>query len=89
MCVVGSDWAGDAHPEWQNNLSLALKLREKLNGECENICRPVYLKPNTYNQELAPYSLLIEVGAEGNSLTEAQRSAELLAKTLVSLFDEI
>ena len=82
MCVVGSDWAGDTHPDWQNNLSLALKLREKLNVECENICRPVYLKPNTYNQEISPYSLLIEVGAEGNSLAEAQRSAELLAEVL-------
>ena len=89
MCVVGSDWAGDTHPEWENNLSLALKLREKLNGECENICRPVYLKPNTYNQELAPFSLLVEVGAEGNSLIEAQRSAKLLADTLVSLLEEI
>lgn len=89
MCVVGSDWAGDTHPEWENNLSLALKLRERLNSECENICRPVYLKPNTYNQELSPYSLLIEIGAEGNSLEEAERSAKLLAKTLVSLFDEI
>lgn len=89
MCVVGSDWAGDTHPEWENNLSLALKLRERLNGECENICRPVFLKANTYNQELAPYSLLVEVGAEGNSLEEAQRSTELLAKAIVSLFDEI
>ena len=89
MCVVGSDWAGDTHPNWQNNLSLALKLREKLNGACENICRPVYLKPNTYNQEISPYSLLIEVGAEGNSLEEAERSAKLLARTIVSLFDEI
>ena len=89
MCVVGSDWAGDTHPEWENNLSLALKLRERLNDECESICRPVFLKPNTYNQELAQYSLLVEVGAEGNSLEEAQRSAELLAKSIVSLFDEI
>ena len=89
MCVVGSDWAGDTHPEWENNLSLALKLRERLNGECENICRPVFLKPNTYNQELAPFSLLVEVGAEGNSLEEAERSAELFAKALGSLFDEI
>ncbi len=89
MCVVGSDWAGDTHPEWENNLSLALKLRKTLNGECPNICRPVYLKPNTYNQELAPYSLLVEVGAEGNSLIEAQRSAKLLAEALVTLLKEI
>ena len=89
MCVVGSDWAGDDCPDWENNLSLALKLRSSLNSQCENICRPVFLKPNTYNQELAPFSLLLEVGASGNSLEEAQRSAELIGKSLVTLVQEI
>ena len=89
MCVVGSDCAGDDCPDWENNLSLALKLRSSLNSQCENICRPVFLKPNTYNQELAPFSLLLEVGASGNSLEEAQRSAELIGKSLVTLVQEI
>lgn len=89
MCVVGSSWEGDSCPNWENNLSLALKLRESLNGQCENICRPVFLKGHTYNQEIAPYSLLIEVGASGNSLEEAYRSAELIGKALADLVDKI
>ena len=89
MCVVGSDWAGDACPNWENNLSLALKLRGLLNDECENICRPVFLKGNTYNQELAPFSLLIEVGASGNSIEEARRSAALLAQSIAKLISQI
>ncbi len=89
MCVVGSDWEGENCPQWEDNLSLALKLRQKLNAECENICRPVYLKSHTYNQEIAPYSLLLEVGASGNSLSEALRSAELLAYKLCELVGEI
>ncbi len=89
MCVVGSDWEGEKCPQWENNLSLALKLRENLNDECENICRPVFLKSHTYNQEIAPYSLLIEVGSSGNSMAEAQRSAELLARELCELIKEI
>ncbi len=89
MCVVGSEWEGSAYPNWERNLSLALKLRENLNQKCENICRPVFLKSHTYNQEIAPYSLLIEVGADGNSLTEAQRSAELLSRSLCELIKEI
>ena len=85
MCVVGSDWAGDSHDDWEKNLALALKLRELLNQEKGNLCRPVYLKGNTYNQEIAPYSLLLEVGSSGNSLEEACRSAEIIAEKLCVL----
>ncbi|MBE6576743.1 MAG: hypothetical protein E7653_01225 [Ruminococcaceae bacterium] len=89
MCVVGSDWGGQECANWENNLSLALKLREKLNQECDNICRPTNLKPSTYNQEISKFSLLIEVGSSGNSLSEAQRSAALLGEKLCELMKEI
>ena len=82
MCVVGSDWGGQENPNWQGNLSLALKLREDLNQTYQNLCRPAYLKSSTYNQELAPYSLLLEIGSSGNSLEEAQRAAVLVADSL-------
>ncbi len=85
MCVVGSDWGGDACPAWQNNLSLALKLRDSLNAKYVNLCRPTYLRASTYNQELAPYSLLLELGASGNSLAEAKRAAALVAQELLPL----
>lgn len=89
MCVVGSDWAGDKCPEWENNLSLALKLRKEINSAYGNICRPPFLKGNTYNQEIAPYSLLLEFGAEGNSLEEAIVSAHLVGEKLASLISQI
>ena len=85
MCVVGSDWAGDECPQWENNLSLALKLRRELNSQYGNICRPAFLKGHTYNQEIAPYSLLLEIGSQGNSLEEAVLSARLVAQELSSL----
>jgi len=89
MCVVGSDWGGDKHDNWQNNLSLALKLREKLNSEYVNLCRPTDLRPNTYNQELSSYSLLLEIGSCGNSLSEALRAAELVAYELIGLIAQM
>ncbi|MGM9682164.1 MAG: stage II sporulation protein P, partial [Eubacteriales bacterium] len=85
MCVVGSDWGGDSCPSWQKNLSLALKLRDRLNGKYTNLCRPVSLRSSTYNQELAPYSLLLEVGASGNNIDEAKHSAKLVAQELCEL----
>ncbi|MBQ9085826.1 MAG: stage II sporulation protein P [Clostridia bacterium] len=89
MCVVGSNWGGEENPNWEKNLALALKLRERLNTQCENICRPAYLRSSTYNQELSPYSLLLEMGASGNSLEEAQRSAYLIAEALADLWSEL
>lgn len=89
MCVVGSDWAGDVCSNWEDNLSLALKLREGINEKYGNLCRPVYLKGNTYNQELSKYSLLIEVGSSGNSLEEALRSASAAAEVLTELIRQI
>lgn len=82
MCVVGSDWSGSKCDNWENNLALALQLREKLNSKYTSLCRPAYLRSSTYNQELAPYSLLLEVGACGNSLEEAKRAAALVATEL-------
>jgi len=82
MCVVGSDWGGEENPNWEGNLALALQLRERLNTKCERLCRPVYLRSSTYNQELAPYSLLLEIGASGNSLEEALRSVRFIAEAL-------
>ena len=89
MCVVGSSWGGDENPNWEGNLALALQLRQRLNQTYENICRPPYLKSSTYNQELAPYSLLLEVGASGNSLAEAKRSANAIAKILAELIPNL
>ena len=89
MCVVGSDWEGDGCPSWQNNLSLALKLRQYMNTQYGNVCRPPFLKGHTYNQEIAPYSLLLEIGSEGNSLEEAIFSARLVGEALSNLVSEI
>ncbi len=86
MCVVG---ASDECAYWQNNLSLALKLRDALNSKYGSICRPPYLRSSTYNQDLTPYSLLLEMGASGNSLPEAKRSAKLVAEEIANLLNQI
>ncbi|MBE6596427.1 MAG: hypothetical protein E7641_02045 [Ruminococcaceae bacterium] len=89
MCVVGSDWGGESCPNWEGNLSLALKLRSALNQKYNNLCRPTYLRPSTYNQELAPFSLLLEIGASGNDLDEAKRAAVLVGYELAPLINSI
>ena len=85
MCVVGSNYNGTDHPDWQDNLSLALKFRTALNDKYENISRPVYLRSSAYNQQYAPLSVLLEVGASGNTLSEAKNAAILAAEVLADI----
>jgi len=84
-CTVGSDWAGDSYENWQDNLSLALKLRELLNLKYSNLCMPVELSPYTFNQELSRYSMTIKIGSSGNSIDEARAAAELIGENLVEI----
>ncbi|MBE7002632.1 MAG: hypothetical protein E7421_08120 [Ruminococcaceae bacterium] len=85
MLVVGTDYSGLEHPSWQENLSLALKLQTQLETLCPGICRNINLRSQRFNQDLSPGSMLIEVGASGNTQEEALRTAELLAQGILSL----
>ncbi|MBR2937186.1 MAG: stage II sporulation protein P [Oscillospiraceae bacterium] len=85
MLVVGTDYSGLDHPQWRENLSLALKLQTQLEGLCPGICRNINLRTQRFNQDLSPGALLIEVGSSGNSRQEALRSAGVLAEAILSL----
>lgn len=85
MFVVGTDHGGFIHPNWQENLSLALKLQTQIEGLCDGICRNINLRSQRFNQDLSGGSLLVEIGASGNTKEEALRSAEILAQGILSL----
>lgn len=85
MMVVGTDGSGLSHPDWQVNLALALKLNVLLEQENPGITRPVSLRNQRFNMDLTPASLLIEVGAAGNTLEEARIAANALAAGILKL----
>ena len=85
MMVVGTDASGLTHPEWEQNLSLAVKLQTVLERQAPGITRPITLRAQRFNQDLSPGALLVEVGAAGNSRAEALRAAEILAKGILEL----
>ena len=82
MLVVGTDEGGLTHPNWQENLANALKLQSVLQGQYPALCRKVDLRTERFNQHATPGSLLIEVGTNGNTLTQAKASAKLLADAI-------
>ena len=84
MFVLGTDKRLN-HPDWEQNLSLALKLQVLLEKENPGICRDLTLSKNRYNQHLGAYALLIEIGAAGNKLEEAKIAARELAEAIAQL----
>lgn len=85
MMVMGSDAAGQAHPNWRENLSLALKLQVQLERLAPGITRPIDLRSQRFNQDMSPGALLIEVGSAGNTHPEALAAADLLGQALAQL----
>lgn len=85
MLVMGTDTGGLKHPHWQENLSLGLKLQAQLERQVPGITRSLSLRSQRFNQDLTKGSLLIEMGAAGNSHAEALRAAEQLAAAIIAL----
>ena len=84
MFVLGTD-KRLSHPDWEQNLSLALKLQVLLEKENPGICRSVTLSKNRYNQHLGKYALLVEIGAAGNTLDQAKLAARELGEAIAAL----
>lgn len=85
--VMGSDY--DA---WQTNLHLAVAVQKQLMDEHPTLMRPITVRNYPYNQDLCTGSLLVEIGAAGNSLDEALYAAQWFAKgfaeTLLATADQ-
>ena len=80
MIVMGTNY--DTYEEY---LSLGLKLHTQLERMYPGITRPLQLRAARFNQDLCPGSLLIEIGAAGNTQAEAQRAANALAQAVAAL----
>lgn len=85
MLVMGTDEGGLYHPNWQDNLSCALKLQSMLLGTYPSVCRDLLLRQSRYNQHRTPCSMLVEIGASGNTLLQAQNTARLFAEAVSRL----
>ena len=80
MIVLGTN-----HENYEDNLSLGLKLHAQLEETYPGIMRPLQLRAQRFNQDLCPGALLIEVGAAGNSHGEARMAAQALAEAIAAL----
>ena len=77
MLFVGTDASGLEHPNWRQNLSLAVYIQNAVSSKYPSLMRPVQLVKYRYNQHLTPGSMIIEVGSNGNTLQEALAAIRL------------
>ena len=85
MLVMGTNAGGLNHPDWQENLSVALKLQALLERNHPGICRPIHLRTERFNQDLSGGGMIVEVGAAGDTLEEALVAARAFAESIVAL----
>lgn len=82
MFVIGTNDGGGKHPNWKNNLKFAVKVQEKANEMYPGLFRAINLRSATFNQRVGEAASIIEVGATGNTLEEAEASMKYLAEVL-------
>lgn len=85
MLVVGTNGAGLEHPEWEKNMKLALRLEYEMNRSYPSLARPVGASEYRYNQHMTSGSLIVEVGAAGNTLSESVEAVRYFADVYASV----
>lgn len=89
MFVIGTNAGGLEHPNWRENMKLALKFQSRICEKYPNLMRGVNLRKERFNGHTTYGSMIIEVGSSGNTIEEAIRGARYgateIAKFLKSL----
>lgn len=79
LMIVGTNDLGQDHPNWTQNLALAVRIQQQLDSAAPTLARPITLRSSSFNQQLSCGFLLVEVGSHGNTLQEALRAGRLFA----------
>lgn len=85
MFVIGTDGGGLEHPNWNQNLKLAIKIQEKANEMYPGLFRPIIIRNSRYNQHVTNGASIIEVGATGNTLDQCILSMQCLANVFAEV----
>lgn len=75
------------NPYIQDNLAFSMQMQLAAAKKYPGFTRRIYLKSYRYNMHLMPKYLLIEAGAQTNTVKEMQRSMKVLADLLDAVMD--
>ena len=86
-CNAHDDW--EDFPNWRDNLRLMLRVQQKAAERYPELARPLNFSTSKYNMNATPGSMLIEVGTEVSTVSEATYSGKLLGEVLAETFDSL
>ncbi|MBR1823138.1 MAG: stage II sporulation protein P [Ruminococcus sp.] len=89
MMISGCDDGTMGMPNCMENYHFACALQQKLEKDNPGFTRPILFDYRCYNQDLTNGSLLVEVGAHGNTLEQAQYAGQLFGKSLGEFLREM
>lgn len=88
MLVMGSQTGSITdHPDWKENLKLAVKLQNQFESDYPMLARAMLLRSKKYNQNLSKGAFLIEIGSDANTFEQAKYSAELVGNSIVKVLE--
>ena len=70
------------NPYLADNLAFSFQMQAACNEYYPGLARRIYLKAYRYNMHLCPKTLLIEMGAQNNTVEEMKNACEPLAHVL-------
>ena len=70
------------NPYIEDNLAFSLQMQISAANKYPGFTRRIYLRGYRYNMHLKPKTLLIEAGAQTNTVEEMRNAMEVLADTL-------
>lgn len=70
------------NPNLADNLAFSFQMQAACNEYYPGLARRIYLKAYRYNMHLCPKTLLIELGAQNNTVEEARNACDPLAHVL-------
>ena len=85
MLVMSTGESGLPHPDWAENLKLAVKVQNAMATKYPGIMRPMNLRKERFNMHATRGSMLVEVGTSANSMAEALASIKLFGKELAEI----
>ena len=84
MLVAGTDH-NVSYSHWEENLAMGVKLTAVLEKMYPGITRPIQLRPQRFNLDMSPGSLLVEVGANGNTHEQALIATRALGAAILAM----
>lgn len=84
MILIGNGDGFEVKPDYAGNLEFARNLTDRINALAPGLCKDVMVKTGRYNQHIGKNAILVEVGNNMNTLSEALSAMPTLADALAA-----